>query len=143
MRWRLVSWAAAAIGCGFAISEAVLLNVRIRDFDEGVYWQSIRALARGEPLFSSVFASQPPGFYGLLLPLYAVGRSLASLRLTVLIIGLVGLGATYLAGRLLAGPVAGLIATALVATSPLYFHQSAIIQADGPSVALSAAAVCL
>ena len=143
MRWRLVGWAAASIGIAFAIAEAVLLNVRIRDFDEGVYWQSIRALARGEPLFSSVFASQPPGFYGLLLPLYFVGQSLLSLRLTVLIFGLVGLAATYLAGRLLAGPIGALMATVLVATSPLYFHQSAIIQADGPSVALSAVAVCL
>ena len=143
MRGRLVGWAAAVVGVTFASAEGVLLNVRIRDFDEGVYWQSIRALARGEALFSSVFASQPPGFYGLLLPLYSVSRSLVSLRLTVLILGLAGLGATYVAGRLLAGPVAALIATVLVASSPLYFHQSAIIQADAPSVALSGVAVCL
>jgi hypothetical protein len=127
----------------FAIAEAVLLDVRIRDFDEGVYWQSIRALARGEPLFGSVFASQPPGFYYLLLPLYLIGRSVASLRLSVLIFALIGLIATYLVGRLSGGRVAGLIAVGLAATSPLYFHQSAIVQADGPSVALSIAAVCL
>jgi hypothetical protein len=68
MRWRLLGWAAGVACLGFVVAEAFLLNVRVRDFDEGVYWQSLRALARAEPLFSSVFASQPPGFFDLLLP---------------------------------------------------------------------------
>ena len=141
MRGRLPGWAVVAIAVAFAICEALLLNVRIRDFDEGVYWQSLAAMARSEPLFSSVFASQPPAFYYLLLPLYLVGRSLASLRLTVALIGIVGLVALYWTARLVAGRAAGLVAVALGATSWLYFHQSAILQADGPSVAVSMVAV--
>jgi Dolichyl-phosphate-mannose-protein mannosyltransferase len=132
---------AVGVGIAFVATEVFLLDVRIRDFDEGVYWQSIRALARGEPLFRSVYASQPPAFYYVLLPLFAVAHSLVSLRLAVLVLGVVGLGATYVAGRLIAGPVAGLIALVLAATSSLYFHESAIVQADGPSVAMSMAAV--
>lgn len=144
MGWRrLTTWLAAAVGIAFLGAEALLLNVRIRDFDEGVYWQSVRALTRGEPLFSSVFASQPPGFYYALAPLFALFHSVASLRLTVLMFGLLGLVATYFVGRAVAGPVAGLIALALAATSPLYFHESAIVQADGPSVAISVLAVAL
>jgi dolichyl-phosphate-mannose-protein mannosyltransferase len=144
MGWRrLTPWLAVGVALAFTAAEALLLEVRIRDFDEGVYWQSIRALAGGEPLFRSVFASQPPAFYYALLPLFAVTHSLVSLRLTVLLLGLIGLGATYIAGRLIAGPIAGLIALALAATSPLYFHESAIVQADGPSVAISMAAVAL
>ena len=144
MGWRrLMAWAAVAVVVAFIAAEAILLNARIRDFDEGVYWQSIRAIARGEPLFSSVFAPQPPGFYYALVPLYALAHSLASLRLTVLIFGSIGLISTYVAARLLAGPAAGLIALVLAATSPLYFHESAILQADGPSVALSMLAVAL
>jgi dolichyl-phosphate-mannose-protein mannosyltransferase len=129
------------VGIGFIATEAIVLNARIRDYDEGVYWQSIRALGRGEPLFSSVFASQPPAFYYLLLPFGVVGHSLASLRLSVLILGLIGLAATYVVGRRLAGPFAGLAAILLVATSPLYLHQSGIVQADGPAVAVSVVAV--
>jgi 4-amino-4-deoxy-L-arabinose transferase-like glycosyltransferase len=140
---RASAWLAIAVAVIFIVAQASLLDVRIRDFDEGVYWQSIRALARGEPLFSSVFASQPPAFYYLLLPLYLVSHTLGSLRLTVLLIAVVGLGAMYLIARLVAGPIAGLVALALVAASPLYFHQSATVQADGPSVALSAASVAL
>jgi hypothetical protein len=129
------------VGIGFIATEAIVLNARIRDYDEGVYWQSIRALARGEPLFGSVFASQPPAFYYLLLPFGVAGHSLAGLRLGVLILGSIGLAATYVVGHRLAGPVAGLAAVLLVATSPLYLHQSGIVQADGPAVAVSVVAV--
>jgi hypothetical protein len=131
------------VGLGFLAAEAIVLNARIRDYDEGVYWQSVRALARGEPLFRSVFASQPPGFYYALLPFYWIGHSLSSLRIEVLLLGLVGLAATYAAGRLLAGDVAGLVGVVLAATSSLYLHQSAIVQADGPAVAISMVALAL
>src|SRR5919204_4822139 len=139
-----LTWAVVVIVCiGFVIAGIMVLDVRIRDYDEGVYWQSLRAMARGEPLFSSVFASQPPGFYYVLLPLYLIGHSLASLRLTVLVLAFLGLAATYLVGRLIAGPFAGVIALLLAATSPLYVHQAALVQADGPSVAASMIAVAL
>ncbi|HVH65513.1 MAG TPA: glycosyltransferase family 39 protein [Candidatus Acidoferrum sp.] len=134
----------AGIVCvAFVLVELLVLDARVRDYDEGVYWQSIAAIARGEPLFTSVFASQPPGFYYALLPFYLLGHSIVSMRLAVLAFGLVGLGGSYLAGRLIGGPIAGLIALFLAATSPLYVHQSAIVQADGPSVAGSMMAVAL
>jgi hypothetical protein len=140
-RPRVTAWAAVLVGIGFGAIEAIVLNARVRDYDEGVYWQSIRALARGEPLFRSVFASQPPAFYYALLPFGLANRSLTSLRVGVLMLGLIGLAATYVVGRLLTGPLAGLVAVVLAATSPLYLHQSAIVQADGPAVAVSMVAV--
>jgi 4-amino-4-deoxy-L-arabinose transferase-like glycosyltransferase len=142
-RPRLTAWAAVVTGLGFVAAEAIVVNARIRDYDEGVYWQSVRALARGEPLFRSVFASSPPGFYYALLPFYWVGHSLSSLRIGILVLGLVGLVATYVVGRLLAGGLAGLAAVLLVATSWHYLHQSAILQADGPAVAISMLALAL
>jgi 4-amino-4-deoxy-L-arabinose transferase-like glycosyltransferase len=143
MRGRLTAWAAVAVGVGFLATETIVLNARIRDYDEGVYWQSLRALARNQPLFRSVFASQPPIFYQVLVPFYWVGHSLVSLRIAVLILGIIGLAATYAVGRLLAGNAAGLVAMVLAATSPLYLHQSAIVQADGPAVAIGMVAVAL
>src|SRR3989440_2230400 len=142
MRGRLTAWAAVAVGLGF-LAEAIVLNAGIRDYDEGVYWQSIRAMARGEPLFSSVFASQPPIFYEVLLPFYWIGHSLVSLRITVVVFGIIGLAATYAVGRLLVGPLAGLVALVLVATSPLYVFESGIVQADGPAVAIGMVAIAL
>jgi hypothetical protein len=143
MRGRLTAWAAVAIGVGFLATEAIVLNARVRDYDEGVYWQSVRALIRGEPLFRTVFATSPPAFYYAVLPFYWVGHSLSSLRMGILVLGLVGLAATYVVGRLLAGGLAGLVAVLLVATSWHYLHQSAILQADGPAVAISMLAVAL
>ena len=83
-RLRISTWAAMAVGIGFALTELIMLDGRIRDYDEGVYWATIRALARGEPMFSAVFASSPPGFYYAVLPFYLAVHSLASLRAGVL-----------------------------------------------------------
>ena len=93
MRGRLTAWAAVTVGLGFLATEAIVLNARIRDYDEGVYWQSVRAMARSQPLFRSVFASQPPIFYEMLLPFYWIGHSLVSLRIPVLVLGIIGLAA--------------------------------------------------
>jgi 4-amino-4-deoxy-L-arabinose transferase-like glycosyltransferase len=145
MGWRpraSAAWAAILVGIGFIAAEAIVLRAPVGD-DEGVYWQSLRALARGEPLFSSVFASQPPGFYYAFLPFYRFAHSLTGLRVGVLLFGLAGLAATYVASRLLAGDLAGLLALVLVATSPVYLHQSVVLQTDGPAVALSTVAVAL
>src|SRR5207249_6093560 len=140
---RVIASAAVAVGVGFMVTEAVMLNARIRDYDEGVFWQTIRALARGEPMFSSVFASSPPGFFYALLPFYLVVHSIASLRAGVLLLCLAGLAATYVLARLLAGDLGGLVAVLLATTPSVYWHESTVLQADGPSVALSTVAVAL
>jgi 4-amino-4-deoxy-L-arabinose transferase-like glycosyltransferase len=132
------------VGCAlFLVLQAWLIHAGSRDYDEGVYWQSIRAMVRGEPLFQSVFASQPPAFYYALLPLYLVSHTLAALRITVLLFAIVGLAAAYIAGRLLAGTLAGLVALLLLASSSLYIHEAAIVQADAPAVAMMLVAVAL
>src|SRR5579884_2660955 len=49
------------------------------DYDEGVYWQSLRAMADGHALFSSVFSSQPPFFLFGLYPFYLLfGQTLTA-----------------------------------------------------------------
>ena len=133
---------AALIGVAIFLGLALLtLGAGLRDWDEGVYWQSLRALTRGETLFSSVFASQPPGFYFALLPFYAAAHSIESLRIAVLLMTSAGLVAIYFAGRSLAGQEAGLVATLLLATSPLFVLQATVAQADAPAVGLAVVAV--
>src|SRR3989449_11747695 len=142
-RLRVSTWSALAVAIGFLLTEGIMLDARIRDYDEGVFWATIRALARGEPMFSSVFATSPPGFFYALLPFYLVVHSLAGVRAGVLLLCLGGLAATYVLGRLLAGNLGGLVAVLLTATSAAYWHESTILQADGPSLALSIVAVAL
>src|SRR5256714_11960852 len=99
-RPRVAAWTAAVLtGIGFIAAEAIVLGAHIRDYDEGVYWQSFRALARGETLFRSIFAPTPPAFYYVLLPFYQVAPALTSLRLGGPIFAVVGRAATYVAVR--------------------------------------------
>ncbi len=134
---------AIAAVIAFLALEILSLRAGFRDYDEGVYWQTLRALARGAPLFSSVFASEPPVFFYSLLPFDLLGHSIAAIRLGVVFFGAVGVVAAYLGGRWLAGNQAGLAAAAMVATAPFYLDQAAIVQSDGPAIALALLAVAL
>ena len=127
----------------FLILELFSIHAGFRDYDEGVYWLTLRALARGDPLYRTIFASEPPVFFYTLLPFSALGHSIAAIRFGVVIFGLVGLVAAYAAGHSLRGRVAGWTAVVLAATSPFYFDQSAILQSDLPSVALALLAMAL
>lgn len=142
---RTAGWLGLLVVAGTAFVAIGLWSVHAgyRDYDEGVYWQSLRALARGEPLFTSVFASEPPAFYYALLPFYLLGHSIVAIRLGVLVLATAGVVGAYFAGRSLAGPVAGVIASALVATAPFYLQQAAVLQSDGPAIALALLAVAL
>jgi hypothetical protein len=134
------------VGGGIFIA-AVLVRVPLVgggqiDYDEGVYWQSLRALAAGHALFASVYSSQPPAFLLLLLPGHLVsGGALLADRATVLVLTLAGVAAAGRTAGLLAGRWAGLLAAALLAADPLFLRQSVTLQADGPAVALALVAL--
>lgn len=107
------------------------------DYDEGVYWQSLRAMSHGHPLFTSVFSSQPPFFLLAIYPFYmGFGQTLAAARLGIAFWSLVGIVGIYFAGRALAGRWCGLLACLLLAADPLYLHESHTLQAEAPSIAL-------
>src|SRR5258708_860769 len=94
------------------------------EYDEGVYWQSLRALADGHALFSSVFSSQPPFFLLSLFPLYLLfGQTLAAARLAIVIFSLAGIVAIYSAGAAIGGRWAGLAASPLLARGPRYLTR--------------------
>jgi len=132
---------AAVVAVALAVRAPLLGGGQI-DFDEGVYWQSLRAMAAGEPLFATVYSSQPPGFLLLLLPAHlALGGTIEAGRLTVLAVALVGIAAAGRAAWALAGPGAGLLAAALLAADPLYLRESVTLQADGPATALALVAL--
>jgi 4-amino-4-deoxy-L-arabinose transferase-like glycosyltransferase len=138
-----------AVGLALVLAVALALRAPLLgggqiDYDEGVYWQSLRALAAGHPLFSSVYSSQPPAFLTLLLPAHVLlGGTMVADRAVVLALALAGIVAVYRTAGRLAGGWAGVTAAALLAADPLYFRQSVTLQADGPAVALALAAVAL
>ena len=111
-------------------------------YDEGVYWQTLRAMGAGYHLYSPTFYSQPPAFLLSIYPLYAIfGQTLWSARLGIVVVALLGLGGAFLLGKALHGPLVGLVALVLLMLSPLYLAAGQTLQAEGPQVAFSMLAV--
>jgi hypothetical protein len=105
-------------------------------YDEGVYWQTLRAMRAGYNLYGGIFCSQPPGFMLSIYPIYRLfGSTIVAARLGVAVLSLLGLAGAYLLGKTLAGRAAGTAALAIVVTTPSYLQASRTLQAEGPAVA--------
>lgn len=135
------------LGAGFLILVLVALSMRLytlgvpfdRDsYDEGVYWQTLRALSAGNMLYKPTFYSQPPIFLLSIFPTYLLlGQTLWAARFGVTLISLLGLLGIFLLGYALRGRLGAFIALLLLLLSPLYLSASQTIQAEGPQVAFS------
>lgn len=107
-------------------------------YDEGVYWQSLRAMSADHPLYQQIFYSQPPFFLLSIFPTYLLlGQTLWSARLGIAIISLLGLLGVFLLGKALGGRIGAIAALLLLVADPFYLMQSQTIEAEAPSVALS------
>ncbi|MFN2469293.1 MAG: glycosyltransferase family 39 protein [Gaiellaceae bacterium] len=108
------------------------------DYDEGSYLAAVGALRHGQELGSEIFTPQPPGFYYLLAAGDVVtGGSLDAMRAEILALALAGCVAAFLVGRLVAGPIAGLTAAALLAVAHPYPAFASRISADLPALVLA------
>jgi 4-amino-4-deoxy-L-arabinose transferase-like glycosyltransferase len=133
------------VACGIGVVlHLVALDGRSYEYDEGVYWQSLRAMAQGHPLFSSIFSSQPPFFLLCVYPIYLLfGQSFAAARLAMVLYSVVGLAAIYWAGRLLGWRWTAAIATLLLAFDPIYVQEGRTLQAEMPMLAFQLLGVAL
>ena len=113
-----------------------------RDYDEGVYWLTLRCMSHGYSLYGQAFYSQPPGFLPAVYPVYALfGKTIWAARLGVLAISLTGLLGAAAAGMVLRRRAGTLIALVAVALSPAFLDASRTLQADAPVTALMLLAV--
>jgi 4-amino-4-deoxy-L-arabinose transferase-like glycosyltransferase len=141
---RLDLWALAAILIVAMIAMATTLTRFSTEYDEGVYWQSLRAMAQGHPLYSSVFGSQPPGFLLGVYPGYLLlGQSIIAGRIVIALYALAGIIAVYAIGRALGGRWVGVLAAGLLALNPRYLQESTSLQAEIPSLTLSLLGIAL
>jgi 4-amino-4-deoxy-L-arabinose transferase-like glycosyltransferase len=142
-RW-LGLWALASILILAMIAMATMLTRFSTEYDEGVYWQSLRAMAQGHPLYNSVFGSQPPGFLLGVYPGYLLlGQSIVAGRIVIALYALAGIVATYVIGRALGGRWVGVLAAGLLALNPRYLQESTTLQAEIPSLTLSLVGIAL
>ena len=113
-------------------------------YDEGVYWQTLRAMSAGHALYGDVFYSQPPFFILSTFPGYILlGGSLWSARFAIALVSLFGLLGAALLGKALAGRLGAVAALLLLVVNPLYLAESQTIQAEASSTAFSLLAVGL
>jgi 4-amino-4-deoxy-L-arabinose transferase-like glycosyltransferase len=113
-------------------------------YDESVYWQTLRAMSEGYPLYRQVFYSQPPIFMLATFPIYALfGQTIWAARLGMVLLSLLGLLGAWLLGYALRGRIGALAALLLLVANPLYLTQSQTLQAEAPCVALELLAVAL
>jgi 4-amino-4-deoxy-L-arabinose transferase-like glycosyltransferase len=134
---RLLPIAPALALCTLLVALRVpLLGAGQFDYDEGVYWASLRALAAGHPIYTSVFSSQPPAFLLTVEPIWAVlGGSITAARLVMLGCGVVSVLSGAVIGARLLGARGAIVMAALLAADPLMLRQSVVLQAEGPAIA--------
>jgi 4-amino-4-deoxy-L-arabinose transferase-like glycosyltransferase len=147
-RWQIILFWAAIVALF-----AVAVGMRLYDlglpfdrdtYDEGVYWQSLRAMSAGHPLYQQIFYSQPPFFLLSTFPSYVLfGGTLWSARFGIALVSLFGLLGAVLLGKALSGRLGAIAALLLVVVNPLYLAQSQTIQAEVSCVAFSLLAVGL
>ena len=133
--------AVAAVLLGFLAMALVLLAERgPLGHDEAVYALRAETFRLGEPAGSTWAGYRAPG-----LPFVAqfAGSSEAGMRLVTTGFGLVLLVATWIFGRLLFGPAAGVTAAAGVALTPLILRSSVQIWPDVPGAALGMLAIAV
>ena len=96
---------------GIAIAMRLYGLSRLFDYDgydEGVYWQTLRAMHAGYGLYDQIFYAQPPLFASAIYPFYALlGQSIAAARTGIAALSLLGLLGAYMIGRALASRAGG------------------------------------
>ena len=84
-------------------------------YDEGVYWQSLRAMSAGFMFYHQIFYSQPPFFLLSTYPFFALfGSTLWSARFGIALVSLLGLPGAYLLGKALGGRIGAILALVLI-----------------------------
>ena len=114
-----------------------------RDYNEGVYLCSARAVLSGHHLFRPTFSSQPPAFVASLRLAFSLfGDSVETGRGFIVVCALVALAALGWISWRLSGPLCAPLAILYLGLAPGFFTNSRTVQAEIPSVAFALLATC-
>lgn len=146
MRWTAALVAILLLGLGLRVGEA--WDGRPPVYDAAAYATIAANLDRGEGYTLGPGATQPASNYSPGLPLLAAGVyeltggvHERSARLLLALIGTLSVLFTYLIGRRLSGPAAGLIGAAAVAVYPALLEYQGMLMGEPLATTLLAGAV--
>jgi hypothetical protein len=112
------------------------------DYDEGVYLTSARMVAAGQPLFSSVFSSQPPVLVEMLaLTFRLFGETVVTGRELIIFFSLITLGSVALIAAHWVNRYAAPLAIVALALALTFFKLSQVVQAEPPALAFALLAI--
>jgi len=113
-------------------------------YDAGVYLESARMMGRGFAPYRQIFVSQPPLWFPLIHFAFRLfGETFLAGQLVTATAGLIAITAVMLITKQLGGSASSILAGTLVTFSPVEFEWSRLINADVPSVALTAVGMVL
>ena len=113
-------------------------------YDAGVYLESARMMGRGFAPYRQIFVSQPPLWLPLICFAFRLfGETFLAGQLVTATAGLITIAAVMLITNQLGGRASSIFAGTLVTLSPVEFEWSRLINADVPSVALTAVGIVL
>jgi hypothetical protein len=117
--------AIAAILVALVATHLPHLNAGPLDYDEGIYWLSLRSMRAGHPLFTAVYSSQPPAFLLMTEPPWSwLGGSIEAARAVMLAWSVIAVTAGAVLGWRLGGPVLGVAVAVLLTVDPRMVDQS-------------------
>jgi hypothetical protein len=132
---RLASSLAVALLIGIALALRLINITNPPGYDEGKYSQGLMNMNRGFRPFAEIFNPQGPLFYPSLYPFFRLGGgTLEAARMGSIFWSMIGLGATGVAGWLLARRIGALTALLLITVSPQYLAQGRVIQSEAGSL---------
>jgi hypothetical protein len=141
---RLAFPLAVSLVIGSALALRLLNITNPAGYDEGKYSQGLVNMSRGYRPFAEIFNPQGPLFYPSLYPFFKLGGgTLEAARMGSIFWSMVGLGATGIAGWLLAGRLGALIALVLLTVSPQYLAQGRVIQSEAGALGFALMSVGL
>lgn len=145
-RLRQTFWhAAAAIILLFAVHLLFIgLGGYPDSYDAGVYLESARMMERGFAPYGQIFSSQPPLWLPLICFAFRLfGETFLAGQLVTATAGLIAIVAVMLIAKQLGGRASSILAGTLVILSPVELEWSRVVNADVPSVALTAVGMVL
>ena len=142
-RW-LPSWEGSRSSSRLPPTSTRAISTRYLGYDEGNYLGSLDALRHGQALGRDVFLDQPPGWYLLLVAVsYPFGNSVSGVRTGLVVVSLLAIVAAYACGRLAGGPLAGVVAAAVMGVARPFPGVAGLVESEPASAALAVVAVAL